>query len=121
MALEFSALQLNFISAFGNLGQYTGILGGPCNIWCAFDHSGPGLFYDRFGPRYTSIVAATLLFSGYASIFASLRQYIPSSFFSVAIFAFCVGQGMWATRGVSHLCREPRHLHIIFEHKLEAL
>lgn len=51
-----------------------------------------GLFYDRYGPRKASLLAAFLLFLGYLSAFgASFARQIPPVTFAVCF--FLIGQG----------------------------
>lgn len=71
--LNYSETETNAVSAVGGLGAYIGAI--PV-----------GLFYDRFGPRWTFLGAGSLIFIGYFSMFAALQGWIMQNAFFVGIY-----------------------------------
>ena len=68
-----SQTQLNTVGVVGNVGQFMGL--------------GAGMFYDRFGPRPTLLLAGVLGFTGFGALYLSLRRVVDVGFVSLmAIF-----------------------------------
>jgi hypothetical protein len=58
-----------------------------------------GFFYDRFGPRWTALIAGFLLFCGYLFIGLSLifPEKFATHFLVYCALLFMVGQGSFCT------------------------
>jgi len=71
----FSQTQVDFVGTCGNLGQYFGLIA--------------GLVYDKFGPKVSLVVAATLTLTGFGLLAFALGGVIPHpSIYIIAIFYF---------------------------------
>ncbi|KAL6044138.1 Nodulin-like domain-containing protein [Balamuthia mandrillaris] len=81
--LGWEQVQLGFVGAMGNVGNYTGVL--------------IGMFNDRWGGRAAALVSGLLLLFGYLCIYLAFRHMLPSFFVLVACFMFMVGQGSHGT------------------------
>jgi MFS family permease len=64
--LNYTETNINTVTSIGNLGSFLGAI--PI-----------GLFYDRFGPRPTTAVAAVLLFGGLFLMHEAMLDHVPRS------------------------------------------
>jgi MFS family permease len=87
--LRYSSTETTLVATLGNLGLYCGFL--------------IGIIYDKTGPRWTSLVSGTMIFTGYFMTWLALKEYIPGPAWLVAIFYIFVGQGSWGLYEVALL------------------
>ena len=80
--MGYTQTELNLISSLLNAGMFLSVFMGP--------------FYDLFGGRWTSILAAFLLFVGWFLSFLSTSHAITGSAVAMAIFMFVQGNGSGA-------------------------
>jgi len=50
------------------------------------------MFFDRFGPKITVVLAGALLFLGYFGAYSAVLGWMPHDFLLVALFFFLIGQ-----------------------------
>lgn len=78
--LGYTGSATNLVSSVGDMGLYIG--GIPM-----------GMFYDRFGPSLTYVIASVGLFSGYTLMWAGVMQKIPSNSIMMGLYMTLTGYG----------------------------
>ena len=88
-ALCFKQSQVDSIGMWGNIGQYLGLLA--------------GIIYDRYGPRATLLVGASLGSGGYLLLFLALHGVIPASDWLLSVF-YAIGSNAQPFFDTTSLC-----------------
>eukprot|EP01104_Vermistella_antarctica_P010696 TRINITY_DN2870_c0_g1_i2.p1 TRINITY_DN2870_c0_g1~~TRINITY_DN2870_c0_g1_i2.p1 ORF type:complete len:558 (-),score=104.92 TRINITY_DN2870_c0_g1_i2:70-1743(-) len=70
---------MNLVTTAANAGTWFGVVG--------------GLVYDYFGPRVSSLIATTLITTGYLLMYLASLDMITRNVYCVGVMAFMVGQG----------------------------
>lgn len=77
--LNYNVEQINLVGTLLNTGTWAGVIG--------------GLFFDKFGPRLTSIGGGITIFLGYFLMYLAANKTIGGDPIAVGMYAFLAGQG----------------------------